>query len=34
VERCTSCRGMWLDRGELVVVKRCSIQQDVWRNCD
>jgi Zn-finger nucleic acid-binding protein len=32
VDRCTSCAGTWLDRGELVLVKRVSIRQDVWRN--
>ena len=32
VDRCTACRGTWLDRGELVLVKRVSIRQDVWRN--
>jgi len=31
VDRCTACRGTWLDRGELVMVKRVSLQQDVWR---
>ena len=32
VDRCTACQGTWLDRGELVMVKRVSVQQDVWRN--
>ena len=31
LDRCTCCRGTWLDRGELVVVRQISIQQDVWR---
>ena len=34
VDRCTACRGTWLDRGELVLVKRVSVEQDVWRNAD
>jgi Zn-finger nucleic acid-binding protein len=34
VDRCTACRGTWLDRGELVLVKRISVEQDVWRNAD
>jgi len=29
VDRCTACRGTWLDRGELVVIKKISVEQDV-----
>lgn len=31
IDRCTACQGTWLDRGELILVKRVSIRQDVWR---
>jgi Zn-finger nucleic acid-binding protein len=30
VDRCVSCRGTWLDNGELVAIRRISIEQDVW----
>ena len=30
VDRCATCRGTWLDRGELVAMKRVSIQADPW----
>ena len=30
VDRCKSCQGTWLDRGELVAIKRVSIATDPW----
>lgn len=30
LDRCTSCRGTWLDQGELVVIRRISMEQDAW----
>jgi len=32
IDRCTECRGTWLDHGELIAVRQVSIQQDVWGN--
>jgi uncharacterized protein len=34
IDRCLSCRGTWLDSGELPLIKRISIQQDVWARSD
>jgi len=34
VDQCTCCLGLWLDGGELVLVKRVSIEQDVWSHSD
>jgi Zn-finger nucleic acid-binding protein len=31
VDRCRTCQGTWLDDGELVLIRRVSMQQDVWR---
>lgn len=31
VDRCRTCQGTWLDNGELVLIRRVSMQQDVWR---
>lgn len=32
VDRCGACEGMWLDSGELILVRRISVQEDVWQN--
>jgi len=30
IDQCRVCLGTWLDGGELVVIKRVSLEQDVW----
>lgn len=34
IDQCKCCQGTWLDGGELVVIKRISIEQDVWARSD
>jgi uncharacterized protein len=30
IDACRNCLGVWLDSGELVLIKQVSMQQDVW----
>lgn len=30
IDQCGCCRGTWLDGGELALIKRISVEQDVW----
>ncbi|MBU0607968.1 MAG: zf-TFIIB domain-containing protein [Armatimonadetes bacterium] len=34
VDQCQCCLGLWLDSGELVLIKRVSVDQDVWSRTD
>jgi Zn-finger nucleic acid-binding protein len=34
VDQCHACLGLWLDSGELVLIKRISAEQDVWSHSD
>jgi len=34
VDQCQCCLGLWLDSGELVLIKRISADQDVWSHSD
>jgi uncharacterized protein len=34
IDQCRTCLGVWLDSGELVLIKRVSLEQDVWGRSD